>query len=50
MFCLEVPNETGADEQIVLAAPVSGHIRLWHTRPEVSHFSAQTEFIEEPHI
>jgi hypothetical protein len=50
MFRSEVPNEATADEQIVLAARVGRHIRLWYTRPEVPHFSAQTEFMEKPYI
>ena len=46
----EVPDESAADEQIVLPALVGGHIQLWDARPEVPEFTTQTELAEEGHI
>jgi len=50
IFISEVPDDARADEEVALAALVGGHIQLWHTRPEVSYFTAQAELTEDRHI
>src|ERR1039458_7991762 len=49
-FRSEVPDNSAAGENIVLAALVRSHIELRHTRPEVASFPAQAESTEDLHI
>ena len=49
-FRSEVPDNSGADKNIVLPADARARIQLWYTRPEVSRFPAQAKTPDEPHI
>jgi hypothetical protein len=47
---LKVPDDTPANEQIVLSALVRGNIQFWDDGPEVSEFTPQAELTVEGHV
>ena len=50
LFRSEMPDNSTAGENIVLAALARFQTELRHTRPEVSAFTAYAEAPEDPHI
>ena len=50
LFRSEMPDNSAAGENIVLAALARIQTELRHTRPEVSAFAAYAEVPENPHI
>ena len=50
LFRSEMPDNSTAGENIVLAALARIQTELRHARPEVSAFGAQAEAPENPHI
>ena len=50
LFRSEMPDNSTAGENIVLAALARFHTELRHARPEVSTFAAQAEVPKDLHI
>jgi hypothetical protein len=47
---LKVPDDTPANEQVVLSALVRGNIQFWNTGPEISEFTPQAKLAVEGHV
>jgi hypothetical protein len=46
----EVPYNSTAREEVMLAAPPDIHIQLWHTGVKIPYFPAQAEGLENFHV